>query len=325
VDLSAIIAALAAVEVAESSEATGRTAFCANPTNFAGLAGAGRERLTEQEQMLTAAQARVAALEAEVAGLRARLGQIMALAQGVPDGAAQPGPRPRANQRNREAVCAGHAISLEQSATLPQPPRATSATPAATAANRSGFGDAPRFHESAMSDKPAASGTKPSPTRAADHGATLHPAARKLLAALAQHAPARFTWGQAATLAGLKAAGGHYNAGRKQLRDLDLVEEAGNLVAASPAGLDAAGEVPSAPSTPGERLALWCERLPSPAPEMLRSLASHGGRYTEVIELAAALGKKPTGGHWNSGLALLRNNGLVEVSGKRLRVSELFR
>ena len=41
----------------------------------------------------------------------------------------------------------------------------------------------------------------------------------------------------------------------------------------------------------------------------------------ETADLAATLGKKPTGGHWNSGLALLRNNGLVEVSGKRLEVS----
>jgi hypothetical protein len=56
----------------------------------------------------------------------------------------------------------------------------------------------------------------------------LHPAARKLLTALAQHAPvtalaqhapARFTWGQIATLAGLKPSGGHFSAGRKQLRD----------------------------------------------------------------------------------------------------------
>lgn len=75
-----------------------------------------------------------------------------------------------------------------------------------------------------------------------------------------------------------------------------------------------------------ERLAAaWCARLPSPAPEMLRTLAAHSERYIEPSELASALGKKPTGGHWNSGIALLRNNGLVEVSGKRLRVSELFR
>jgi hypothetical protein len=45
----------------------------------------------------------------------------------------------------------------------------------------------------------------------------------------------------------------------------------------------------------------------------------------EITELAVVLGKKPTGDHWNSGLALLRNNGLIEVNGKRLRASELFR
>jgi len=54
---------------------------------------------------------------------------------------------------------------------------------------------------------------------AAPSGDSLHPAARKLLLALAQHAPARFTWGQAATLAGLKPSGGHFNAGRKSLRE----------------------------------------------------------------------------------------------------------
>ena len=162
------------------------------------------------------------------------------------------------------------------------------------------------------------------PAQADGHGA-LHPAARKLLGALAQHAPARFTWGQVATLAGLKPSGGHYNAGRKQLRDLGLAEEATDLVAVSPVGMEIAGEVPPAPSSAEERLALWCSRLPSPAPEMLRTLAAQSGRYVEPTELASALGKKATGGHWNSGIALLRNNGLVEVSGKLLRVSELFR
>jgi hypothetical protein len=49
-------------------------------------------------------------------------------------------------------------------------------------------------------------------------GDSLRPAARKLLLALAQHGPARFTWGQAATLAGLKPSGGDFNAGRKSLR-----------------------------------------------------------------------------------------------------------
>ena len=165
----------------------------------------------------------------------------------------------------------------------------------------------------------------PLPTDQHDGSAALHPAARKLLAALARHAPGSFTWGQAATLAGLKPTGGHYNAGRKKLRDRGLVDEVAGLVAATPAGMATAGEVPPAPSTPEERLALWTARLPSPAPEMLRALAAAGEQYTDTAELAAALAKKPTGGHWNSGIATLRNNGLIEVSGKRLRAGELFR
>jgi hypothetical protein len=70
--------------------------------------------------------------------------------------------------------------------------------------------------------------------------------------------------------------GGHFNAGRKSLRESGYVEETNDLLSASVSGLKAAGEVPPAPSTPAERLALWCDRLPSPAPEMLRTLAAQG-------------------------------------------------
>jgi hypothetical protein len=153
----------------------------------------------------------------------------------------------------------------------------------------------------------------------------LHPAAHKLVIAAARHAPARFTWGQLATLAGLKPSGGHFNAGRKELRDAQYISETEGLVAATPAGMKIAGEVPPAPSTPAERLALWCARLPSPAPEMLRALAARGERYMDAAELASALGKKATGGHWNSGIAVLRNNGLIESDGRRYRSAALFR
>jgi hypothetical protein len=73
-------------------------------------------------------------------------------------------------------------------------------------------------------------------------------------------------------------------------------------------------------------------RLPSPAPEILRTLAVQGGRYMATDDLAAALGKKPTGGHWNSGIAVLRNNGLIETElapaetrARRYRITALLR
>jgi hypothetical protein len=114
---------------------------------------------------------------------------------------------------------------------------------------------------------------------------------------------------QVATLAGLKPSGGHFNSGRRDLRAGGYVIEANGLVAPTPDGLKAAGEVPPAPSTPAERLALWCGRLPAPAPEMLRTLAAQGERYIRVDELAAMLGKKPSGGHWNSALRCCATTG----------------
>jgi hypothetical protein len=121
------------------------------------------------------------------------------------------------------------------------------------------------------------------------------------------------------------SSGGHFNAGRKSLRESGYIEETNDLLSASPVGLKAAGAVPPAPSTPAERLALWCDRLPSPAPEMLRTLAAQGERYTDAEELAATLGKKSSGGHWNSGIAVLRNNGLIETDGRRYRTAVLLR
>ena len=68
----------------------------------------------------------------------------------------------------------------------------------------------------------------------AGSGNGIHPAGRKLLTAAAQHAPARFTWGQLATLAGLKPSGGHFNAGRKDLRAAGDVAETNGLVTVTP-------------------------------------------------------------------------------------------
>ena len=160
----------------------------------------------------------------------------------------------------------------------------------------------------------------------------IHSAARKLLTAAAQHAPGRFTWGQLATLAGLKPSGGHFNAGRKSLRASGYIAEANELVTATALGLKAAGEVPAAPTTAGRAADLVVWPVAVPGARDPAGSAAQGERYVEADELAAMLGKKPTGGHWNSGIAVLRNNGLIEAEpaltaagGKRYRITALFR
>jgi hypothetical protein len=58
---------------------------------------------------------------------------------------------------------------------------------------------------------------------------------------------------------------------------------------------------------------------------MLRALVNCGERYVAPQDLAAMLGKQPTGGHWNSGLATLRHNGLIEANGKSVRAAGQLR
>jgi hypothetical protein len=164
------------------------------------------------------------------------------------------------------------------------------------------------------------------PVQVAPSGAgDLNSAARKLLTASVQHAPAKFTWGQLATIAGLKPSGGHFNTGRKQLLDAALVDDPGDLVRPTAAGVAVIGETPPAPSSAAERLAMWCSRLPSPAPDMLRALVRHGPRFIDPADLAAELGKEPRGGHWNTGVSILKANLLVELQGRSMRAASLLR
>jgi hypothetical protein len=221
VDLTAIVAALAAAETEDSQK----------PRSLSRVESEDRRREVELERELAAAKGRIELLERENRELNSRLAGIVALAAGT----------------------AGGSI-------IDVPP------------------EAPRPKSEAKSVRPLNDVGSPAASVSVD---SLHPAARKLLSALAQHAAARFTWGQKATLAGLKPSGGYFNAGRKSLRESGYIEEANDLLSATASGLEAAGEVPPAPSTPAERLALWCDRLPSPAPEMLRTLATQGERYME--------------------------------------------
>jgi uncharacterized protein len=264
VDLTAIMAALAAVETED---------YSGKPKGLPRTeSGEDRRRHAQLEHELAVAKQRSEILERENRELNSRLAGIAALAASSAPMSDDPG--------------------------LPEQPRVkTEPKPLRVVASRA----------------------------APVSGDGLHPAARKLLTVLAQHSPARFTWGQAATLAGLKPSGGHFNAGRKDLRATNFISETNSLVTPTPKGLKAAGEVPPAPSTPAERLALWCNRLPAPAPEMLRTLAAQGDAYMDADALAAVLGKKPSGGHWNSGIAILRNNGLIETDGRRFRATALLR
>lgn len=147
----------------------------------------------------------------------------------------------------------------------------------------------------------------------------LNSAARKMLAVLDTNPPVRRSWTQIATLAGLKARGGHFNAGKKALIDQAWVEEAAGLV--SIRQTSATSRPPTA--DPAALVDLWAANLSGAAPKILRHLFVAGRQTREQV--GEALGLQPRGGHWNAAWKELRDNGIVEEAGGVVCLTDLFR
>lgn len=147
----------------------------------------------------------------------------------------------------------------------------------------------------------------------------MNSAARKMLAVLDTNPPVRRSWVQVATLAGLRARGGHFNAGRKALVDSGAIVESGGLVQiAAPS----AGAAPYS-ANPAALVDLWAGSLSGAAPKILRLLFERGPMTRERI--ADELGMQPRGGHWNAAWKELRDNNIVSIESGTVQLTEMFR
>jgi uncharacterized protein len=149
---------------------------------------------------------------------------------------------------------------------------------------------------------------------------SLNSAAKKLFAVLDTNPPVRRTWTQAATLAGLKARGGHFNTGKKALLAGNFVKETDGLVFVTSASASA----PAPSSDPAALVELWAVSLGGAAARILRQLFYMSGE-AELSAIAEMLSMKPQGGHWNSGVKTLRDNDIIIQTGRKVRLTELFR
>ncbi|MFN3891949.1 MAG: ATP-binding protein [Beijerinckiaceae bacterium] len=157
------------------------------------------------------------------------------------------------------------------------------------------------------------------PRREASTPAGLNSAAQKMLAVLDTNPPVRRSWTQVATLAGLKARGGHFNAGRKGLLESGLILVDGDLVRiATPSASASDGRM-----NPAALLDMWAGNLSGAAPRVLRFLAAQK-RPVSREAVAEALGMQPRGGHWNAAWKELRDNHLVIETPGGWRISDLF-
>ncbi len=167
--------------------------------------------------------------------------------------------------------------------------------------------------------KPATRPARPQPAKSIAADTVLNGAARKMLAVLDTNPPVRRSWQQIATLAGLKARGGHFNAGRKAIIVGGYIIERDGLIEHASPSPGAAKPV----NDPATVVEMWATALSGAAPRILRFLFSSGGEHPRD-DIALHLGMQPRGGHWNAAWKELRDNGIVTINGDIARLTDLF-
>jgi hypothetical protein len=159
------------------------------------------------------------------------------------------------------------------------------------------------------------------PERPRVEASDLHPAAVKLIAALARYPDGLASWQEACLAAGLLHGNGYFYGGRKSLVDGGLAKDEAGLVFLTPAGRARAGES-GHPLTLAEILAVWSPKLRAPGAVMLEHLAKV--RSCTPDELARATGLKPGNGYWYGGIAAIRDVGLVTADKTRIALAPML-
>ena len=146
---------------------------------------------------------------------------------------------------------------------------------------------------------------------------------RKMLQALAQRHPLRYTRAQLGTLSGFAPRGGTFSTYFGTLKRAGFIVEQGGEVEVTQAGLDYIGvDVPPAPSTTVEMLAMWRARLKAGEARMLDVLVERYPHWLARGALGDWAGFTAGGGTFSTYLGTLRRNGLIEVQGDQVRASE---
>ncbi len=182
--------------------------------------------------------------------------------------------------------------------------------------------------ETALSPAPAPK--RAAPARSLGNG--IHPAAERMIRALARQSPPPaplpdvapfFAWEEIAMLAGMVPGNGFYYHGRKELLAREWVA-GDDRVTITPAGREAS-RTEYAPMLPGDIVELWRAKLAPPSADMLGAIFGMAGEGISVAALAETIGRKPGNGFWYAGLKRLRAAGLIAQQGDRITVTELLR
>jgi len=145
--------------------------------------------------------------------------------------------------------------------------------------------------------------------------------ALRMVQALADRHPAKFTEAQWATMSGLKRTGGTWSTYKSRIVQAGFVVEQGGYWTATDEAVSQFGDASRAPQTPEELLTDWKQKLGGGPARMLEAL------WAEPMsreQLAEAVNVEVTGGTFGTYLSRLRSNGLVNESGGVLSLSDAF-
>jgi hypothetical protein len=144
----------------------------------------------------------------------------------------------------------------------------------------------------------------------------------RILRVLAARHPARFTRAQWATLARMKRTGGTWQTYVSRLRTAGYIDEDGATIGVTPAGIAAA--VPVDRPAPGSIIQQWKSALGSGPTKMIDALRAAHPRGMDRANLADRVGMTATGGTFQTYLSRLKSNGLIEVAGRKITLTEIL-
>ena len=140
----------------------------------------------------------------------------------------------------------------------------------------------------------------------------LRAGAVRILQELAARSPAGYTRAQVGTLTGFAPKGGTFGTYLGDLRRGGFIEERAGLVFATTAGIEHLGaDVPAAPTSHEDAMAIWRKALRAGAFRMLEAIVDAGQDGMDRASLASVVGMEKAGGTFGTYLGDLRRNGLI--------------
>lgn len=168
-------------------------------------------------------------------------------------------------------------------------------------------------------------GTIPGEDLSVPSGALSVPSgAKRILTVLATHHPTKLTRSQLGTLSHFTPSGGTYQNYLSLCRKAGFITEDGGQLSMTKEGLEYVGEVPPAPTSPEETIAMWKQRVPTGAGKILDEIVKAYPESVTLQEIGERIDMTYSGGTFQNYVSILKNNGLIEKHGQVVKATPVL-